>query len=347
MKKSSTSTSHQTTEKTQLHPDAPLSACAIEQHADSLTRAAKAEVPLELRHIDWLADLSPYKREWIERSKKPLASHINAPLLPDWEASAATPSRRALLPAAAARVKYRGHDMTPYDIVGGHDDREFYSDTRYPWGCVCRIVRDGRFAGSGVIVGPRHVLTASHVVAWGKSKGVVEVCRDGGNARAITPIVSAMAYTKVESGSNFLTQYDEMDEDYAVFITADRIGERFGALGVRTYNSGWDGRALWHNVAYTSDRSDVSRPLWQGSRYLDEMPFDEGSARAMSTNADAWFGMSGSPMFGHWTTGEHPGWYVVAVLTSGNDWPIFGPSNYCAGGGLLTELVKVARQRYQ
>jgi V8-like Glu-specific endopeptidase len=44
------------------------------------------------------------------------------------------------------------------------DARRAYYDTTYPWRCLVRIVTPRGWSGSGVLIGPRHVLTASHCV---------------------------------------------------------------------------------------------------------------------------------------------------------------------------------------
>jgi V8-like Glu-specific endopeptidase len=326
--------------------DAPLSNALTEMFEAHLSHGATAEVPEALRHIDARTDYQKIERVWIDRD----AAGASPPIAlaghrPSWEAASISPRPHKRDLFNAGQVRYRGHPVTPHEMIG-NDDRQFYSDNRYPWGCVCRIMRNGQFSGSGMIVGPRHVLTASHVVPWGNINCSVEVNRDGGNLRASTRVERAIAFTKVKADSNFVVQYDEMDEDYAVLITAERIGDRFGWLGTRSYDNAWDGRRYWYNVAYTSDRSDTTRPLWQSQKYLDELPGDYGPARAMSTDADTWFGMSGSPMFSYWAGGNSPGWSVVSVVSSGMDWPIFGPSNYCAGGSYLTRLVNESRRRY-
>ena len=46
------------------------------------------------------------------------------------------------------------------------DGRRAYYDTTYPWRCLVRIVTPRGWSGSGVLIGPRHVLTASHSVDW-------------------------------------------------------------------------------------------------------------------------------------------------------------------------------------
>jgi V8-like Glu-specific endopeptidase len=320
---------------------------------DNLYRRIEKErvaVPKELEHIGRAPIETHYDVELIDREKlkTPITKHLS-PFSAPWIGESPNPKPRAAVGVHSPRlIGRRGELVNAYEVIEP-DDRRFYSDQRSPWNQVCRVVRSNSFAGSGVIVGPRHVLTASHVADWRhKNFGYVEVNRDGERVAARTRIVRAMTYTKVYSDDNPLARYDKMDEDYAVFITEDRIGDRFGGMGTRIYDSSWDGRPYWYNISYTSDRGDNTRPLWQRSKYLDEMPFDEGSARAMSTDADAWHGMSGSPMFAYWSqSGSLPaGWYVVAVITSGNDWPIFGKTNYCAGGSDLLRLVGEARRRH-
>jgi hypothetical protein len=46
------------------------------------------------------------------------------------------------------------------------DDRYSFADTAFPW-CTCGRVDTANGWGSGVMIGPRHVMTASHVVNWG------------------------------------------------------------------------------------------------------------------------------------------------------------------------------------
>src|SRR4051812_20059299 len=45
------------------------------------------------------------------------------------------------------------------------DNRYVFNDTHYPW-CTCGRVDSALGQGSGVMVGPRHLLTVSHVIQW-------------------------------------------------------------------------------------------------------------------------------------------------------------------------------------
>jgi len=46
------------------------------------------------------------------------------------------------------------------------DSRYIFSDTSFPW-CTCGKVETAGGSGSGVMIGPRHMMTASHVINWG------------------------------------------------------------------------------------------------------------------------------------------------------------------------------------
>lgn len=284
-------------------------------------------VPDKLRAIE-LPELEPYLLKGIARvSIKKLSARRIEPVRPDWVASAPVPARAAL--PLRPKMRHRGNEVTPL-LVFAPDDRRTYNDRRYPWGTICRVVTAAG-TGSGVIVGPRHVLTASHVVDWSRDGAcTVEVHRAGGSVRATTPITRVWFFTKVTG----TVDYFENDEDYAVLVTRERIGDRFGWLGTRTYNSSWDGDPYWWNIGYPGDIGSGLTPTFQRSKELDEDAWDWGGGRSMTTDADTFFGNSGGPMFGFWEDGP----YVVAVISSQSS-----SENWCSGGDDMTRLVRHAR----
>lgn len=252
---------------------------------------------------------------------------------PDWVGTSIRP--RAAARAARPRVTHRGVELTPL-IVWNSDDRRTYHDTRYPWGCICRILTD-RGHGSGVLVGPRHVLTANHVVNWERRRATVEVHRSGAYASATARVIAAWHYTEIGGGA---VGHDEVDEDYAVLITDQRLGDRFGWMGTRVYNSDWDDEDYWFNIGYPDDIAGGSAPIWQRRKSLDEDELDFGSARAMTTTADTVKGQSGGPMFAFWGDGLA---YAVAVVSAEGSYALSGSENWCSGGPDLTSLVLDAR----
>ena len=157
------------------------------------------------------------------------------------------------------------------------------------------------------------MLTASHVVDWAAAGGVsgsVEVLRGGAAGSATSRIVRVHAFTQVTGSIG----WTELDEDYAVLVVADRIGDWFGWLGSRTYDGGWDDDPYWFDIGYPGDVA-ARAPDFQTGRWLDEHAFDFGRGRAMDTNADTFFGQSGGPMAAFWSDGP----YAVAVVSAQSD----------------------------
>ncbi|BDZ41905.1 hypothetical protein GCM10025865_12040 [Paraoerskovia sediminicola] len=305
-----------------------------EVRCEKIDRDGKGDIPEKLRQFDSFADLERF--DVVSVSGDELARVAAEPIeafAPAWTAVRSKPVPALRQEGYRSRIRYRGKELEPA-VVLGTDERRTYNDTSYPWGCICKVVTTAG-TGSGVIVGPRHVLTASHVVNWsvpGGVSGTVEVHRAGPSFSAISRIRRVFAYTQV-TGS---VGWTELDEDYAVLETADPIGERFGWLGTRRYSSGWDRDPYWYNLGYPGDVGGASWPVWQRSKWLDEHAWDFGPARAMDTNADINPGNSGGPMFAWWEAGP----YVVAVVSAHD---VDDRENYCAGGSYLVRLVRWAR----
>ncbi len=319
------------TDRDDDHTSGPLRRAELRR----IERSAVATegVPNALKSMDILPDVRPFMHQPVDRQS--LASSPGEPLAPyrpAWTDAVGRPRRAAIAGLPTRKLWHRGEHLDPLTIFWP-DDRKPYNDTRYPWGCVCRVVTAAG-AGSGVIVGPRHVLTASHVVDWNRNgAGTVEVHRAGPSLSAISPITRAWYFTKITPPD---VGWSEVDEDYAVLTTADRLGDRFGWLGVRTYDSGWDDEPYWRSIGYAAGGLF---PVYQRDRELDEDEFDYGSARSMTTTADTVPGQSGSPLFAFWDDGP----YVVAVVSAQGTYFLSGEENWCAGGNDMTRLVNHAR----
>ncbi|KKO45172.1 hypothetical protein WG68_12155 [Arsukibacterium ikkense] len=300
------------------------------QIIDFFDRSPKGDIPKDLRSM-LLEEPEPYKFNGIEvKREKAFRVNPTVPMIPKWFGASPKPCK-ARLPFPT-RVLHQGREVNPL-VVFNPDDRRTYNDISYPWGTICRVITAAG-AGSGVIVGPRHVLTASHVVDWsGNSGGTVEVHRSAGAVRAVTAISRVWYYTKVTGNT---VAWVENDEDYAVLVTSSRIGDLFGWMGTRTYNSAWDDEPYWWNIGYPGSIAGGMRPTFQNRKALDEPWYDFGPARSMSTNADLTPGNSGGPMFGFWNDGP----YVVAVASSESS-----TTNWCSGGSWLTNLVRHARDK--
>ncbi|MGB7364970.1 MAG: trypsin-like serine protease [Rhodococcus sp. (in: high G+C Gram-positive bacteria)] len=312
-------------------PDRPVDHIRCED----IDRDATAKVPEELRYLEAFIDLEPFGVEVVDPGRLEQAS--DRPIegfVPDWENVRAKPDSALRQDGFSPRVLMRGEEVDPA-VVLGTDERRVFTSSAYPWRCACRIVTSvGR--ASGVLVGPRHVLTASHVVNWavpGGVNGVVEVGRQGGAVAGVSRIRRVFAFHRVTGSVDWL----ELDEDYAVLELDLPLGDRFGWIGARTYRSGWDRDPYWTNMGYPGDIGGGMWPTRQTGKWLDEHAWDFGSGRAMDTNADINPGNSGGPMFSYWSNG---GWYAVAVVSAHSR---RRQENYCSGGRDLPRLVRVAR----
>jgi len=315
------------TKENKKYSDLPLSYSQVEEFFD---RNAKGQIPKDLQSM-LLPELKSYKFKGIE-AKRTKQSDVKPtiPMIPKWFGTSSAPCKEKL--PTPPRVLLNGKDLRPLTVFNP-EDRRIYNDTSYPWGTICKIVTSAG-TGSGVIVGPRHVLTASHVVDWNSNgAGTVEVHRSAGSVRASTAITRVWFYTKVTGSS---VSWFEVDEDYAVLVTNDRIGDLFGWMGTRTYSSSWDNEPYWFNIGYPGSIGSALRPTFQRDKKLDEPWYDLGPARSMSTHADLTPGNSGGPMFAFWNDGP----YVVAVVSGEDD-----DENWCSGGSWLTNLVRHARDQ--
>lgn len=300
-----------------------------EELRDAVDVEATSRMPRDLaRLVSPFADVPAIERRIVKRPRRADTALVLPPHRPAWAASTFQPKRAKLPPRA--RVRYRGIELDP-QYVWQPDDRKVYDDPRYPWQCVCRIL--GRGKGSGVLVGPRHVLTASHVVNW-NGANTIEVHRAGAKLLGSARAIAAWSYVQLTSDPGVT----DLDEDYAVLVLDQRLGDAFGWFGSRRYDGAWDDEPWWRNIGYAGDVAGGMFPIYQRDKALDEDEVDVGSARAMTTSADVKPGQSGGPMFAFW--GGAP--YVVAVVSAEGSVYASGDENWCSGGSDLPSLVRDA-----
>lgn len=249
---------------------------------------------------------------------------------PPWLGVSLAPKRVGTSPPPV--VTHRGEKLEPL-VIHQPDDRRIYNDLSYPWVCVCRITCPNGRRGSGVLIGPRHVLTASHAVQWDTSASErIEVHFAGSAPQATAFTQAAYAYTHITGDPT----HSNVDEDYAVITLDQRLGDRFGFFGTKLYNSSWDGDSVWDTIGYAVDVAETNFPTFQLNVSLDEDEFDLGSGRAIRTSADVMKIQSGSPMFGRWA-GDLVAYAVAVVSAHG------GGTNWCGGGSDLNAIVRHAK----
>jgi V8-like Glu-specific endopeptidase len=218
------------------------------------------------------------------------------------------------------------------------DERRVFNDTHYPW-CTCGRVDSPNGQGSGVMVGPRHLLTAAHMVQWlpGNTTGWIRFrpayfapSAPFGEAYAV------LTYYKSKVSGPTIDWYEGM-YDYVVCVLDRYIGNWTGWMGAKGYTDAWDGGSYWSHIGYPGDITSGNRPIFQGGISLDGIWWEPDSHETMSHRGDVWPGQSGGPFFGWWTQGP----YAVGVQSSHD------PSqNNASGGQDMVDLVIRARNEH-
>lgn len=273
------------------------------------------------------------------QSAKPLVSD---PFLPDHLALQAMPDRLpsklktpAFTRATAEKGDKYGNLAT---TVFPPDNRLVFSNTNYPW-CTCGRVDSPVGAGSGVLVGPRHLLTASHMIQWNADGSAGWVQFRPAYFAPSAPFGEAWAvrtYYKYKVTGPTIDNTEGM-YDYVVCVLDRYIGNTAGWMGSKSYTDAWDGKGYWCHVGYPGDLTGCNRPIYQCGISLDGQFFQPDSHESMQHRGDVWPGQSGGPFFAWWD-----GWpYVVALQSSHN------PSwNNASGGSDLVDLVIRARNDF-
>jgi V8-like Glu-specific endopeptidase len=241
--------------------------------------------------------------------------------------------------------KHPGEDMGLPTTVFSPDDRYTFSDTAFPWSTCGRVDTAAGF-GSGVMVGPRHLLTASHVINWGPNNtaGWVKftpLSFDGQEPFGHAFATLIYSWNKAD-GSDGINA-DECAFDYVVCVLDSALGNVTGWMGSRGYSTAWDGGAYWGHVGYPGDLANGTRPAFVGYQAMDSTFTRTIGGRdsfGIQHRIDVIPGQSGGPYFGWWS-GEP--WPRVVATQSAHQWGGASGPNTCGGGNPLPELVNFAR----
>lgn len=238
-------------------------------------------------------------------------------------------------------IRPKDLDLRVATTIFGNDNRRAFRDTSFPW-CTVGVVETGRTSGSGVMIGPRHLLTVSHVIDWagappGYSAGWVKFTPSSfdGSAPFGEAFGSHIYWRVKEDGDGFITG-DEGNFDYVVVVLDRRIGDTTGWMGARGYDDAWNTLDVWHHMGYPSDLNSGQRPTWQGNFRMDGTDAD---AQSILHKADVFPGQSGGPVFGFWP-GEP--WPRAVAVQSWQD----STTNGASGSKSMRDLVVQARSDF-
>ncbi|MBA2751782.1 MAG: trypsin-like peptidase domain-containing protein [Actinobacteria bacterium] len=220
------------------------------------------------------------------------------------------------------------------------DDRYTFRDTAYPWSTVGRVTSPLGSA-SGVMIGPRHMLTCSHVVQWlpENTAGWIRFAPafyDGNE-----PFGAAWGSRIYWEGRKVFgpsISRDEAQHDYVCVVLDRRIGDITGWMGSRSWSDSWDGRTYWSHIGYPGDLGG-NRPSYQSNIALDGSFWDREVHTRMFHKADVWPGQSGGPFFGWWSGESGP--RVVADQSAHNS-----DENIAGGGAHMVNCIIRARDEH-
>jgi V8-like Glu-specific endopeptidase len=218
------------------------------------------------------------------------------------------------------------------------ENRVVFHSTAYPWG-ACGRVDSPLGQGSGVMVGPRHLLTVSHVIQWNANGTAGWLRFRPGFFSPSAPFGDAWAtlvyYKQKVSGPTI--DWIEGMNDYVCVVLDRPIGNWTGWMGAKGYTDAWDGGAYWSHIGYPGDLTGGNRPTFQGGISLDGAWYEFDSHESMAHRGDVWPGQSGGPFFGWW--GGLP--YAVATQSSQN-----ASENNASGGQDMVDLILRARREH-
>jgi V8-like Glu-specific endopeptidase len=232
-------------------------------------------------------------------------------------------------------------DLGEPTTVFAPDDRAVIFDTAYPW-CTCgRVATPGGW-GSGVMVGRRHMMTASHVIPWLAGGGsdwitFTPMQYDTSTPFGSTHVDRVYVWQQVNDGDGI--QSNEAAFDYAVCVLNTQMGDSTGWMGSIGYSSDLNGQVRWAHIGYPSDIGSGVRPVYTTNGVMDTTVSESfggrDAFRVMHRN-DLRPGQSGGPYFGWWSGEDFP---RVVVSQSAENWGAAGGPNAGGGGNPLPDLI--------
>jgi V8-like Glu-specific endopeptidase len=220
------------------------------------------------------------------------------------------------------------------------DDRHPFHDTHYPWSTIGRV-ETNRGTGSGVMIGPRHLLTVSHVIDWTAPAGYAAdwvrftPSYFDGSAPFGVAYGTHIYWMVKEDGDGFISAVEE-DADFVVVVLDHRLGDLTGWMGARAYDDDWDALNVWSHMGYPGDINSGQRPIYISPFRLDG---SDDAGQALLHRADVFPGQSGGPMFAWWDGEAGP--RAVAVQSWQNS-----SANGASGGRNMFDLVVRARSEH-
>jgi len=254
------------------------------------------------------------------------------------------------------RLFIRGKRLSPAQLF--NDQRRVLTATGWPHHCVGIITNSDGKQGSGTLVGPNLVLTASHVCPWNSINSgqgwwmtFAPHATIGSTPFGQTNVADILWYRQVgESADSF-----ETAEDYAVLHLYDRLGDALGWMGGKTYSEDWNDQNVWEFIGYPGDYGGNPAVETYQSIEDGDSPgvFGSGAGLDLETEASIVPGASGGPAWAWFQESDRAHACIVGVVSGENMTPadlgsaIGGDSeNFLGGGSEMIDLVNQARSNW-
>jgi V8-like Glu-specific endopeptidase len=322
---------------------------------------------LEIRHVDGDrlvsvsldADTAKMEFHWpgrraVTAQRRSPASHARA--IDDYRPPWFGASFRTIETAQRSpepRLFMREKRLKPAQIF--NDQRRILTATGWPHHCVGLITNSDGKQGSGTLVGPNLVLTASHVCPWNS------INSGQGWWMTFTPHATTGSAPFGQSNVSDILWYRQVGqtadsfesaEDYAVLHLYSRLGDALGWMGGATYNEDWNDRNVWEFIGYPGDFG--GNPAVEISQSIEDGDspgvFGTGAGLDLETEASIVSGASGGPAWAWFQESDRQHARIVGVVSGENFAPadlgsaIFGDTeNVLAGGSEMIDLVNQAR----
>lgn len=236
------------------------------------------------------------------------------------------------------------------------DDRYLFQPDAFPWRIIGKVATAGGW-GSGTVIGPRHVLTASHVVDWRRDSqgriGWINFTPAYYDGRG--PWGTFYATDVISWVENPGTMTDDQTAfDYVVLVFSERIGDTTGFAGFRAYDTGWNGGSYWQTMGYPGERASGERPAFENNGAVRTASSHSTAGRTgyvMGHTKDFTPGQSGGPTWGWWDGEAWP--RVVGVGSTIGDTTVkkssdvtTGNDNEFGGGPALSVIIDWARTNH-
>jgi Trypsin len=315
--------------------------------AYSLALSARAVVGVPGRTLSRL----PFRRSTTRVTRRTVTFK---PYRPKWVDHVFHPKRSVPQSWARGPVVRRGYSGEVYYGVFPPDDRAVYYPSGYPWHCVGKIFAWNNasspwpaWTGSGVLIGPRLVLTAGHVVPWDAATWMmrfVPAYYDGNS------ILGAGGESYVSDAQGWDLSYVSRTpnaHDMAVLRLYDPLGDWLGYFGSKPYWQGYPEMRYWNVTGYPAVVASAERPSYQpGIEVVDVEP--DGNAIKIEHLGDTTNGNSGGPFWATWPDGFP---YAIGTVSGGEaSWDSSGnvieDVNVVAGGNDLNDLIRWGRANW-